>query len=80
MIAVGGTNKFIVTYIQKIPQLFDIGNAFVNVSLGAYSLFLGFFLDFLTVFVGTCKIENVKTAHSLVTSDCVATNGGVAMP
>ena len=79
VIIVRRTDKFIVGYIEQIPEFFDVRDALVHELLGRFARLFRFFLDFLSVFVRTGKIENVEPAHALIARDRVATNRGITV-
>ena len=71
VIIVGGSDKFVVAYVEHIGNLADLTRNFVNVLLWGNTLRFGYFLYLLTVLVCTGKEKYVLADKAVKTRDCI---------
>jgi hypothetical protein len=80
VIIVGGSDKLVVAYVHKLPQLFYVGVKRVHILFGLHSLFRSAARNVLSVLVGAGKEKHVPALHALEARYGVAYHGCVAMP
>ena len=74
MVVVSGTDKIIIGSIHCIPDFSDLSRNTVDMFFRSDTGVFGFFLNLLSVFIGTGAEEDIVAFHPFVACNCVGKN------